>query len=149
MVPLNVFKPFSYLLLAVPRRCFLFYFLCFMFVFMSYAVLSTPCSLVIICWETDDLLALYRLMFSCAFLTFSYSVLGQTWYLIIKNSALSLFLYFNMARAFDVRIHAKKGTYPIQQSSLTEMFKAWSYVYMLPVSLRINLILVDTEPIKR
>ena len=40
--------------------------LCFMFVFLNYAVLSVPCNLVVARWERADLLALLCAMFfSC------------------------------------------------------------------------------------
>ena len=41
-------------------------FLLFMFhVCLYYAVLSFPCSIVIICWERADLLVFFFVMFSC------------------------------------------------------------------------------------
>ena len=52
-----------------------FCYLCFMFV--CHTVLSVPCSLVVTCWESVDLLALLYGMFSCGFVTFPYSVLGK------------------------------------------------------------------------
>ena len=47
-----------------------------------YAVLSVPCSLVVTCLERAYLLVILYVMFSCVFVTFSYDVLGQEWYLI-------------------------------------------------------------------
>ena len=42
---------------------FFFYYLCF--VFVCHIVLSVPYSLVVICWERADLLALLCMIFSC------------------------------------------------------------------------------------
>ena len=39
---------------------------------------------MVICWERVDLLALLCVMFSCVFVTFSYGVLGQVWYLVVS-----------------------------------------------------------------
>ena len=61
--------------LTAPWRCFFVYNfcnLCFMFVFLNYAVLSVPCNLVVACWERADLLALLCVMFSCVVVTFPY-----------------------------------------------------------------------------
>ena len=69
-----------------------FFYLWFMFV--CHTVLSVPCSLVITCWERADLLAFLYLMFSCVFVTFPYSVLGQVWYLIVLIPDLCLLPYF-------------------------------------------------------
>ena len=49
-------------------------FFCY-FVFVSPSVMSVYCSLVFTCWERADLLALFYVMFSCAFVTFPYDVL--------------------------------------------------------------------------
>ena len=53
--------------LAVPGRCFFCgSFLLFIFhVCLYYTALSVPCSLVILCWERDDLFSLLRVMFPC------------------------------------------------------------------------------------
>ena len=69
LVPLDTFKPSS-ILLTVLRRCiFCGSFLLFIFhVFLCYAILSVPCSLVITCWEMGDLLALLCVVFSCVLL---------------------------------------------------------------------------------
>ena len=40
------------------------------------------------------LLALLCVMFSCVFVTFSYGVLGQVWYLIVSIPDFCLLLYF-------------------------------------------------------
>ena len=56
----------------------------FFFICVScHAVLSVPCSLVVTCWEMANLLALLHVMFTCVFVTYSYVVLGQVWYLIV------------------------------------------------------------------
>ena len=68
-------------------------FLLFIFqVYLCYTVLSVPCSLVIACWETIDLLALLCVMFSCVFVTFPYFFSGQVWYLIVSITDLCLLL---------------------------------------------------------
>ena len=42
------------------------------------------CILIVTCWERADLLALFCVMFSCAFFfSFPYGVLGWVWYLIL------------------------------------------------------------------
>ena len=53
----------------------------FVISFCVSCVWSVPCSLVVIRWERDDLLALLRLMSSCVFVTFPNGVLDQcgTW----------------------------------------------------------------------
>ena len=57
------------------------------------AVLSVPCSLVVTCWERAYLLALLYVMFSCDFVTFTYGVLVQMWYLIVSIPDLCLLPY--------------------------------------------------------
>ena len=52
-------------------------FRCLCFVFVCHAAMSDPCSLVINCLERTLLFPLVYAMFSCAFVTFSYGVLGQ------------------------------------------------------------------------
>ena len=93
LVPLNMFKPSSNLLLIVPRRRFFCRsFWLFMFhVCICCAVMAVSCSLVITCWERAGLLALLCVMVSCVFVTFWYGVLGQViWYLIESISDLCL-----------------------------------------------------------
>ena len=80
-------------------------------VYLCYAVLSVPCSLVITGWERTDLLALLHVVFSCVFasspakvtiaqplvgqdgvfVTFPYGVPGKVWYLIVSIPNLCLF----------------------------------------------------------
>ena len=95
LIPLNMFKPLSIVLLMIPRWCFFCgCFLLFMFhVFTIYAVLSVPCSLVITCRERADLLTFF-VMFYCVFVTFPYGTMGQLWYFIVLISDLCLLLYF-------------------------------------------------------
>ena len=70
-------------------------FLLFVFrVCLCYTFVSVPCSFVITCWERADLLALLCVMFLCVFVTFSYGVPGQVWYLIVSNPDLCLLPYF-------------------------------------------------------
>ena len=61
---------------------------------LCHTVLSVPCSLVVISTGRPDLLAILCLMFSCAFVTFPYGVLGQRWYLIVSISDLCILPYF-------------------------------------------------------
>ena len=56
--------------------------------------MSVSCSPVVPCWEMTDLLALLYVMFSSAFYTFPYSVLGPVWYLIVSIPDLCLLPYF-------------------------------------------------------
>ena len=58
------------------------------------SVMSVYCSLVVTCWERAGHLALWCVIFSCAFVTFPYVVLGQVWYLFesIPDLAFSLTL---------------------------------------------------------
>ena len=65
----------------------------FCYLYLS-SVMSVSCSLEVTCWERADLLALLNVMFSCAFVTFTYSVLGQVWYLIVLIPDLCLLPYF-------------------------------------------------------
>ena len=65
-----------------------------LFVFhVCYAVLSVPCSLVVTCLERANLLVLLYVMFSCVYVTFSYGVLGQEWYLIVLIPDLCILPY--------------------------------------------------------
>ena len=48
-------------------------FLLFVF-YVCHDVLSVHCSLVVTCWEMDDLLALLYVVISCVFVTFPYGV---------------------------------------------------------------------------
>ena len=82
LVQSNIIKPSSYFL---NDRCKVVILLLIFFVICvsCHTVLSFPCSLVITCWERADLLALLHVMFSCVFITFTYGVVGQVWYLIV------------------------------------------------------------------
>ena len=62
---------------------------------VCHADLSAHCSLVVICWEMADLLALLCVVFSCVFVTFPCGAMGQVWYLIISIPDLSLLPYFD------------------------------------------------------
>ena len=61
-----------------------------MFKYVFVIVLSVPCSLVIIYWERDVLLALLCVMYSCVFVTFPYGVPSHEWYLIVSIPDLCL-----------------------------------------------------------
>ena len=84
-----------YLKMDNPRRCcFLDPFYSLRFVFVCHTVLSVPCSLVVTRWERTGLLALWYMVFSSAFVTLRFGVLGQVWYLIVSIPGLGLLLYF-------------------------------------------------------
>ena len=53
-------------------------------VYLCYAVLSIPCSLLVTCAEGTDPLALMCFVFSCVFVIFPYGVPGQVWYLMVS-----------------------------------------------------------------
>ena len=55
------------------------------------SVMSVSTSRVVSCCEIADLLALFYLMFSWAFVTFPCGVLGQVWYLIVLIPGLEVF----------------------------------------------------------
>ena len=61
------------------------------FVFDRCTFWSVPCSLVV-CWERPDLFALLYAMFYCAYVTFTYGVLGQIWYFIPDLCPFSCFV---------------------------------------------------------
>ena len=58
------------------------------------SVMSVYCCLVVTCWDMADLLALLCVMFSCAFVTFPYGVMGRVWYLIVLIPELCFFSYY-------------------------------------------------------
>ena len=68
-----------------------FCYLCFRFV--CHTVLSIPCSLVVTCWVSADVLALLCVMFPCVFVTSQNGVLGR-WYLNVLISDICLLPYF-------------------------------------------------------
>ena len=49
---------------------------------------------MVTCWERAELLALLFVVFSCAFVTFQFGVLGQAWYLIVSIPDLCILSYF-------------------------------------------------------
>ena len=84
--------------------------LCFMAVFFILFCLSIPCSIVFICWERADLLALLCVTFSCASGTFPFGVLGQVWYLIVSIPYLCLLPYLRYLKQQQTNIQcAEKG----------------------------------------
>ena len=52
--------------------------------YVCHAVLSVNSSLVVTCWERDNLLALLNVMFSYVFVTFPCGVLGHVWVWILS-----------------------------------------------------------------
>ena len=72
---------------------------------LCYAVMSVPCSLVITCWESADLLALLCVMdVSCIFVTVSYGVPGQVWYMIVSIQIFVFFITLNASNRFRLII---------------------------------------------
>ena len=57
--------------------------------------MSVSCSLVVVCWERVDLLALLYVMFPSVFVTFPYGVLGQVQYLIVSIPYIGILPYFD------------------------------------------------------
>ena len=51
---------------------------------------------MVTCWDRADPLALLCVMFSCAFVTFPYGVIGQVLYLILSISDFCLLSYFTL-----------------------------------------------------
>ena len=63
---------------------------------LCYIILSVSCSLLVICWERGDSFALLFVIFSGAFVTFPYSILGQVWYLIVSIPDICLLPSFGL-----------------------------------------------------
>ena len=61
---------------------------------LCYTILSVPCNIVITCWKRADFWALLCVVFSCAFDSFPFGVLGQVWYLIVTIPDHWLPLYY-------------------------------------------------------
>ena len=93
LVTLNIFKPSSNLFTDSSKAVLLLCIFFVIYVCFCCAVLSVHCSLVITCWARAKFLALLCVMFSCAFLTLPYGVLGQMRCLIVFIPDLCL-LYF-------------------------------------------------------
>ena len=55
--------------------------------------LSMTCCLVVTCWKRADLLALVCDVY-CVFVTYSYGIRGQVWYLIVSIPDLCWLSYF-------------------------------------------------------
>ena len=64
-------------------------------VYLCYAVLSVPGSLLITYWERADLLTLLCVVVNKCFVTFPYGISGQVWYLIVSIPDLCLPLYYD------------------------------------------------------
>ena len=95
------------------------HFLLFMFRVFSY--LSAHSSLVVTCWERDDLLALLYVVIYCAFVTFPCGVLGQVWCLIVSIPGLAFFLTSNMEVLvfFGLMLNVPQGPPRAIQSNLS------------------------------
>ena len=65
------------------------------FVCLCHTATSVPCSLVVICCERADLLALLYVMFSYVFVIFPFGVLGQVWFLIVSIPDICILSYFD------------------------------------------------------
>ena len=61
---------------------------------VSCAFPPVHCCLVVTCWESADLLALFIDVY-CIFVTFPCGILGQVWYLIVSFPYLCPLSYFN------------------------------------------------------
>ena len=72
---------------TVPMRCFF----CGSFLLFVFCV-CLSCCLARFLQHCDHLLALFYEMLSCVFVTFSYCVLGQVWYMILSITDLCFFL---------------------------------------------------------
>ena len=129
----NVFKPSSNFL-TVPRRCFFCgcYLLFVFHVCLCYTVLSVPYSLVVTCWERADLLAFLWLMCSCVFVTFSYGVLGQVWYLIVSIPDLCHLPYSLIFAFFLTYIEkTKKNIFLFQTTRPTDLIFGKVVLYQI------------------
>ena len=91
---------------------------------LCYAVLSVPCSLVVTCWESANLLALLYVVFSCASVTFLYGVPGQVWYLIVSITDLCLLLYI-----YQLHNKRKETSSHIQVKIISEKERAQAYLF--------------------
>ena len=81
---------------------------------------TVPCSLVVICWERADLLALLRVTFSCVSVTFPYDVLGQVWYLIASIPDFCRLPYFlNNFSGTNLTLSSECGSRHIWESDKT------------------------------
>ena len=98
---LNLLKLYSNKF-AIPRRCFFFasFLLLVFYGCLYYTVLSVPCRIVIICWESSYLSALWGGMFSCVFVTFLHGVSGQVWYATV--SIHDLFALYSVETLFII-----------------------------------------------
>ena len=118
--------------MTIPRRCFFCRsFLLFMFR-VCHAFLPGHCSLLVICWERANLLALLYVVFFCVFVTFLCGVLGQMMYLIVSIPDLCLLTYFynfnicytyrknGLCMPYEIIIH--KNLHYIFQQGLLPLF---------------------------
>ena len=62
---------------------------CFCVSFVSHALASIHCSLVVTCWESAGLMALVNFFVTCPC-----GILGQMWYLIVSFPDLCLLSHF-------------------------------------------------------
>ena len=101
--------------LKLSNKNFLLTFQCGSFVlFMSYvchAFVSVHCCLVVTCWERADLLALVWDVY-CDFVTFSFGILGQVWYLIVLIPDPCCLSYFNIPINSYCQVHVPVYWYP-------------------------------------
>ena len=82
---IKLVEAFQLFLLPVARLCFVCGSLLLILFCVCHAFLSVHCSLVVICWESIGLFALFCLVFSCGFVTFPCGVLGQVWHLTVST----------------------------------------------------------------
>ena len=71
---------------------------------VSHAFASVHCCLVVTSWERADPLALVDDVY-CIFVTFSFGILGQVWYLIVSFPDLCRLSYFERAMDLLLRFH--------------------------------------------
>ena len=62
-------------------------------------------------WECADLLALSYVMFSCVFVTFSYNVRSQVWYLIVWIPDISLLIFITNKARSEQSSHTPGGSH--------------------------------------
>ena len=93
--------------------------------FFCHAVFSVHCSLVVTWWERADLLVLLYVMFSCFFVTFPCSVLGQMWFLIVSIPNICLFPHFE-----ETWLHMNLYTEVILYHNIPTYIKLIITIYM-------------------
>ena len=78
---------------------------------------------MVICWERADLLAIFYVMFSCVFVTFSYDLLDQVWLLIVWIPDFCSFPYFK--NIFTLCFTRTKHQLSLIRDFVARLKKAW------------------------